>query len=432
MVATVFNMTARNVSLFGIGMAIFFCLLLHLTVLKSLMNTADPDSQNENKNISGPPEPEKSNLLNGVDNIIKKRAGGFDGSKPWTIIDGLTASSSIGDDSFDCEMTLFTSSLNHVESEMCVHESDFVSNAIRRRRRWGDCDILSSLWKESQNINRLDGDDEDERVSVYVEIGANIGSCVMEMLMETDAQIIAFEPHPMNVYNLKRTLSNLERKYQERVRLFPVGLGDQCATNTIYSASRNMGNSVIGTQIKDFGSQVFDEKRSYTVNVERLDTILKSENINIKLLKLDAQGFECRILEGMGAELASKIDILKFEWAKKWLLGQECHDLLPRLRDFGFKIYRQFNHEAKEKPFDNCVAATSPNFGITDLIAVKPTLYEINGTSSEGNSDGILCECGVWKNTDFSCEDRVEYLVKTYGLSKDNATMDVLKDCKCF
>ena len=68
------------------------------------------------------------------------------------------------------------------------------------------------------------------------------------------------------------------------------------------------------------------------MNVERLDTILNSENIHIELVKLDAQGFECRILEGMGSELASKIAILKFEWAKKWLLGHECHNLLPRLR----------------------------------------------------------------------------------------------------
>ena len=257
-------------------------------------------------------------------------------------------------------MMPFESSSSHKEAEMCVHtHSEVVSNSIRKYKRWGDCNILPSLWRESQNHHLEGGGDEDERVPVYMDIGANIGSCVMEMLMETDAQIIAFEPHPMNLYNLKRTLSNLGKEYQERVRLFPVGLGDQSATNTIYTPIGNMGNSIIGAQIKDFDSQVFDEKLSYTVHVERLDSILKSENIYINLVKMDVQGFECKVLEGMGPELAKKIDIIKFEWAKKWLLGQECHDLLPRLRDFGFEIYKKFK-PAEEEPFQQIVTGSSP------------------------------------------------------------------------
>lgn len=61
--------------------------------------------------------------------------------------------------------------------------------------------------------------------SLYLDIGGNIGSCVMEMLLSTNASIVAFEPHPMNLYNVKKTMSYLGKEYQDRLLLFPVGLG---------------------------------------------------------------------------------------------------------------------------------------------------------------------------------------------------------------
>jgi hypothetical protein len=98
------------------------------------------------------------------------------------------------------------------------------------------CDILPTLWKDGDH-------DETDKSLYYVEIGANIGSCVMEMLLGTNAKIIAFEPHPMNVYNIKKTVSQLDKSYQDRLLLFPIGLGSEIITSTIYSATGNMGNS---------------------------------------------------------------------------------------------------------------------------------------------------------------------------------------------
>ena len=65
----------------------------------------------------------------------------------------------------------------------------------------------------------------------------------MEMLLSTKAKIIAFEPHPMNVFNIKKTVSQLDKSYQDRLMLFPIGLGSESSNFTIYSASNNMGNS---------------------------------------------------------------------------------------------------------------------------------------------------------------------------------------------
>ena len=88
----------------------------------------------------------------------------------------------------NCDLVSFKSTTGN-STEMCVHNiRDFVSDAIRRKGRWADCDPLPKLWNEAKTGAKNE---------VYVEIGANIGSCVMEMLMSTDANIVAFEPTPI-------------------------------------------------------------------------------------------------------------------------------------------------------------------------------------------------------------------------------------------
>ena len=103
-----------------------------------------------------------------------------------------------------------------------------------------------------------------------------------------------------------------------------------------------MGNSVIGKIIEDHNGQRFDKKLQFTVNVERLDSILNTD-IDVKLMKMDAQGFECNILEGMGNDIANAIGVMKFEWAAKWLTAQNCTDFLPRLRNYGFDVYSKYD-----------------------------------------------------------------------------------------
>lgn len=92
-----------------------------------------------------------------------------------------------------------------------------------------------------------------------------------------------------------------------------------------------------------------------------MDSIIKSDisSIDFKLLKLDAQGYECKILEGMGPNIASSIQIIKFEYARKWIEAQNCLNLLPRMRELGFNIYRG----------KNIVNEDILEVGITDFIA---------------------------------------------------------------
>ncbi len=352
---------------------------------EGVVSVEDPNSnlRNQNKNITSekskgddlrqemaskmiPTDEEKEVVVDQHDDTVKQATNlqsyvkMYQGteSNSWALVDWNKPISSEEEEKFKCEWTSFQSASSGKEAQMCVHPfHDFVSDELRNKNRWGDCNILPRLW------NATSGSTTEDKKSTYVEIGANIGSCVMEMLLGTDANIIAFEPHPMNVYNLKKTVSKLDKSYQNRLKLFPIGLGDDQGKSTIYSAKNNMGNSVIGKVIKDYDTQEFSDNLQFTIHVERMDSVLNN-NTDMKLVKMDAQGFECKILEGIGEDLASKMEAIKFEYEERFLTEQNCTDLLPRLMNYGFDKFWQSN----EIGFSKQIKVPPP---VIDLFASK-------------------------------------------------------------
>ena len=303
-----------------------------------------------------------TSTVNIADSKLARNSG--DG---WKIADWKDSASILQPDkegNFKCDWTTFKADATGKTAEMCVHPfNDLVSRSVRRFGGWGDCNALSHYWNE--NVHDAN--------SVYLEIGANnIGTCVMEMLLGTNANIIAFEPHPMNIFVLQQTISKLDSTLQDRVRLVPVGLGDKKGSSTIFSANNNMGNSIIGAIVKDGGGQKFDEKLQYKVPIERLDSIIKSDT-HVKLVKMDAQGFECNILEGMGQDVASGIETIKFEYSHAHLAAQNCTDLLGKMRAYGYNIYKHDPHAATKRTFRTPVE--NPRNG--DLFANRQPLSAI-------------------------------------------------------
>ena len=215
-----------------------------------------------------------------MDNYVKNMNGP---PNTWKLVDWTNPISEEEATEFSCNMIPFTSAKSKVTSQICIHTfPEVISDFIGKDGNWRDCKKLAMLWDN--------GGKEEDNNSLYIEIGANIGSCVMEMLLSTNARIIAFEPHPMNVYNIKRTVSQLDKKYQDRLLLFPIGLGNAANSSTIYSGHDNMGNSVIGAQVQDWGHQRFDKHLQYKVFVDRLDSVIDAAKIdNVRLIKMDCQ-----------------------------------------------------------------------------------------------------------------------------------------------
>lgn len=210
---------------------------------------------------------------------------------------------------------------------MCVHKSpDVLSDTIRERGTWDECGRLVDMWnyelkKETNSEN-----------AVFVDIGANIGSCVLQMLLETDAIVMAFEPNPRNLFPLTSTLRLLPRALRNRVNVFPIGIGEARGSASISNDLRtNAGATMLRTQNSGVGG----------VAVEPLDSILAS-NTNIRVIKIDVQGFECKVLRGMKNFLStSTISSLFTEVEDRYLKAAGCtpKEMFNHLKNSNFSIY---------------------------------------------------------------------------------------------
>jgi hypothetical protein len=73
-----------------------------------------------------------------------------------------------------------------------------------------------------------------------------------------------------------------------------------------------------------------------------MDSILDTDNLgwNVPLMKMDVQGFECNVVDGMSAVL-KRIGRIATEMSGKWLKAQGCSDagLVNRMRDADFDVH---------------------------------------------------------------------------------------------
>ena len=131
----------------------------------------------------------------------------------------------------------------YVEQPMCLARKDYLSRYIIQQGRWRDCDSYVRMWRDLAGERR---DGAKEEPGVILEIGANIGACTVELLLRTDARIIAFEPSAANVYYLTRSLRMLASKRPDitgRVAVFPIGLGDVPMRVPMFAPGDNLGNT---------------------------------------------------------------------------------------------------------------------------------------------------------------------------------------------
>jgi FkbM family methyltransferase len=224
--------------------------------------------------------------------------------------------------------------------QICAHpDVDDVSDAIAKTGRWYDCDALPDLWLELVPKAAEPPPRERSRgeKNYFLDLGAHIGACSLQMLLSTDAFVVSIEANPENFRRLRKTVSNLSDEFKERIKIYNVAASDSIEDVQILRAVGNSGNSVIGKAVKDHAKQDFHD--SVSIQAHRLDDILG--NVHFSAMKMDVQGYECRALEGMN-KIISNMRTIKFEVANRWLLAQGCSDviLFEKLKSFGFDIFR--------------------------------------------------------------------------------------------
>jgi FkbM family methyltransferase len=129
---------------------------------------------------------------------------------------------------------------------------------------------------------------------IVIDIGANIGEFVIAAAQRHAHKIYAFEPDPVCFLCLE---SNTKSIF-EKVNLYNFPLSNKTEIQKFYLATENADSSLVPPTTSS---------KSTDLMVKRLDVIREIQELNyIDLLKMDAEGAEPEVLEGLG-DLVYKI-----------------------------------------------------------------------------------------------------------------------------
>ena len=313
-----------------------------------------------------------------------------------------------------------------VVAPMCLMDkTSMISQRIRLHGRWDDCAPLTAHWRRvmAEVAGRGAAASELGVPPLLLEIGGNIGACTLELLLSTDARVIAFEPSPRNLFHLTSTLLlasskadagkarqsahdaasspsgggdvGPQRKYpqrsgrvyanvgvdvgvalRERAVVFPLAAADVATTSTLYADPDNSGNSVVGTSALNKRSAA--RLHTFNVTLRRVDDLLPAR-LSVPFIKIDAQGFECSVLRGMARLLRSRsVRLIAMELWPHGLHAQGCSEaeVLTLLRSYGFAT----SYSWAKSPAD-CRNPSHDHQGATN---VRPTNQAMTTTRAPG------------------------------------------------
>jgi FkbM family methyltransferase len=162
--------------------------------------------------------------------------------------------------------------------------------------------------------------------ATFVDVGANAGfySLFAALHADRDARILAFEPHPA-LY--RRMAFNLRSLGSERVRLFPVALGEKSGSAFLAVGTGNLGES----RLVETGGRI-------AVTVQCLPTVLAEHGIDdVDLLKVDVEGSEYRVLQPLFEQVPAprwpRHLLIEHVWRQAWR-----YDCIDRARALGYRV----------------------------------------------------------------------------------------------
>lgn len=239
--------------------------------------------------------------------------------------------------------------------------------------QWLDQRMLFGVYEpwESRLIHQVVRDGE-----VCFDIGAHKGFFSLQMAKQVgaDGSVLSFEPDPRAYGSLDK---NRSRNELNCIQAFPLALGEQEGEIEI-RLSQKLGDA-----------SRFERKAALDPNMpttqakmKRLDDVINETDVSSKLqklsfIKMDAEGSEPAIFDGMENTLSNSSPILSLEFNFECLqmAGSSANQLKARLETEGFSLYRML---WTRKYFLQGVLQLQPLYfndqdGETvDAVAVKP------------------------------------------------------------
>lgn len=189
--------------------------------------------------------------------------------------------------------------------------------------------------------------------SVIFDVGLNVGD-FSELICKNNkySQIYAFEP--VNIYYefAKKRLN----KY-ENVSINNYGLGNTNETLDIYIAGKHhLGWNTFLKKDPHQKDKFYNNMIKQKANLITLDGFCEENKITkIDLIKIDVEGFECRVIEGFLNTLKKLVNkpylYVEVGWGKKHPEWDYCKNIYDKLFEIGYKRV-EFKNETEDILFE--------------------------------------------------------------------------------
>jgi FkbM family methyltransferase len=174
--------------------------------------------------------------------------------------------------------------------------------------------------------------------ATVIDVGANKGQFSSFAASRwRKARILAFEPLPGPAARYRKVLGS-------RAKLFDCALGAEEARLEMHVASRDDSSSLLALGERQKAMFHMDEVATLSVDVARLEKVLDGQVIAPALLKIDVQGYEYEVLQGLG-DLARQVEWIYVETSFVELYtGQRLHDdVVALLGELGYQLVLEHN-----------------------------------------------------------------------------------------
>ncbi|MBS4064599.1 MAG: FkbM family methyltransferase [Chitinophagaceae bacterium] len=162
--------------------------------------------------------------------------------------------------------------------------------------------------------------------AVMIDTGANVGDTVAVVKSKVEIPIIAIEGDTFSFSFLKKNATQFQNLF-----LLKAFLGEEQKKIAVTMGKDGWNNTIIP-----------DEQSSNQLELKTMDNLLKDENLfskNIKLLKIDTEGFDTIILRGCRNLLEKHKPVLFFEYNGENMksIKENGYETLINLKKYGYK-----------------------------------------------------------------------------------------------
>jgi FkbM family methyltransferase len=177
---------------------------------------------------------------------------------------------------------------------------------------------------------------------VFYDLGANHGiyTCFAGTLL-TAGDIVAFEPNPNTVAELRRNIKLNE--LMDRATVFQAAVDGEAGQGEFFADTDSMGSSLAESR------QGLDTK-AIEVDIVALDELAGTESLPAPdVVKIDVEGAELRALRGMRSLLEDRCRLLYCEVHNHAIadFSADPEDVSQFLRNVGFTVTSVFDRESQ-------------------------------------------------------------------------------------